>query len=83
MARKKRIERENEFLKEHRKGKAAAKCLDKRHCRAVACFSLIPCQINGTCVSENEWPDNVRLRYNLEQLEIPQTCDGCGAPMTH
>jgi hypothetical protein len=33
-------------------------------------------------LSAEEFHDNLRLRYNLLPLDMPQLCNGCGAPMT-
>ena len=43
---------------------------------------MIPSRLNGTVLSANEWRDNVRLRFNLVPLDLPQNCDGCGCRMT-
>ena len=39
--------------------------------------------LNGSnSLSAEEFRDNLRLRYNLLPLDMPQLCDGCGVPMT-
>ena len=38
--------------------------------------------MNGTILSSQEWRDNVRILFNLEPLDMPPHCDGCGAKMT-
>ena len=45
-------------------------------------LSCIPSRLNGTELSAEEFRDNLRLRYNLKPLFMPEKCDGCGAPMT-
>ena len=45
-------------------------------------LSIIPDRLNGNSLSVEEFCDNLRLRYNLLLLNMPQLCDGCGAPMT-
>jgi hypothetical protein len=45
-------------------------------------LSVIPNRLNGNSLSAEESCDNLRLRYNLFPLNMPQLCDGCGAPMT-
>ena len=47
-----------------------------------AFLTAIPNRANGTALSAEEFRDNIRLRYNLAPLEMPQRCDGCGAKMT-
>jgi hypothetical protein len=43
---------------------------------------VIPDRLNGNSLSVEEFRDNLRLRYNLLPLDMPQLCNGCGAPMT-
>jgi hypothetical protein len=43
---------------------------------------VIPDRLNGNSLSAEEFRDNLRLRYNLLPLNMPQLCNGCGAPMT-
>ena len=45
-------------------------------------LSVIPNRLNGNSLSAEEFRDNLRLRYNLLPLDMPQLCDGCGALMT-
>jgi hypothetical protein len=42
-------------------------------------LSVLPNQFNGTVLSAEEFRDNIRLRYNLLPLALPDNCDGCGA----
>ena len=41
-------------------------------------FSAVPNRLNGTEFSQEEFRDNLRLRYGLMLQEIPTTYDGCG-----
>ena len=41
-----------------------------------------PHMLNGNTLSSQEFRDNLRLRYNLLPLDMPQSCDGCGARLT-
>jgi hypothetical protein len=43
---------------------------------------VIPNRLNGNSLSVEEFRDNLRLRYNLLWLDMPQLCNGCGVPMT-
>jgi hypothetical protein len=43
---------------------------------------VIPDCLNGNLLSAEEFRDNLWLRYNLLPLNMPQLCNGCGAPMT-
>jgi hypothetical protein len=43
---------------------------------------VIPDRLNGNSLSAEEFRDNLQLGYNLLPLNMPQLCDGCGAPMT-
>ena len=45
-------------------------------------LSVIPERLNSNSLSAEELCDNLRLRYNLLPLNMPQLCYGCGAPMT-
>jgi hypothetical protein len=45
-------------------------------------LSVIPDRLSGNSLSAEEFRDNLRLRYNLLLLNMPQLCDGCGALMT-
>ena len=45
-------------------------------------LSCVPHRLNGTEISAEEFRDNLRLRYNLAPLAMPDRCDGCGARMT-
>ena len=38
----------------------------------------VPHRLNGTELSQEEFWDNLRLRYGLMPQDIPTTCDGCG-----
>ena len=41
-------------------------------------LSAVPHCLNGTELSQEEFWDNLRLRYGLMPQDIPATCDGCG-----
>ena len=43
-----------------------------------AWLSAVPHRLNGTELSQEEFRDNLRLRYGLMPQDIPATCDGCG-----
>ena len=38
----------------------------------------LPNTLNGTVLSEEEFRDSLRLRFGLNPLNLPSTCDGCG-----
>ena len=79
-----RSQLEADMISKRNHGKPAAK---RRARKAVTggtgkFLLAIPHYLNGTILSANEWRDNLRLLYNLEPLDMPQHCDGCGARMT-
>ena len=41
-------------------------------------ISSVPHRLNSTEFSQEEFRDNLRLRYGLMPQDIPTTCDGCG-----
>ena len=43
---------------------------------------IIPDRLKGNPLSAKEFRDNLRLRYNLLPLDMPQLCDGCVMLMT-
>ena len=45
--------------------------------RNGAWFRAVPHRLNGTELSQEEFWDNLRLRYGLMPQDIPATCDGC------
>ena len=49
-----------------------------RATRNGAWLSAVPHHLNGTELSQEEFRDNLRLRYGLMPQDIPITCDGCG-----
>jgi hypothetical protein len=51
----------------------------KRACCTGSWLSVLPNRLNGTVLSAEEFRDNIRLRYNLLPLALPDKCDGCGA----
>jgi hypothetical protein len=62
--------------------KPAVKCRDILASAAGLWLLVIPDRLNGNSLSAEEFQDNFKLRYNLLLLDMPQLCDGCGAPMT-
>jgi hypothetical protein len=42
----------------------------------------MPHTLNGTELSEEEFGDNLRLRFGLTPLALPERCDGCDAKFT-
>ena len=46
--------------------------------RNGAWISTVPHRLNGTELSQEEFRDNLCLRYGLTPQDIPATCDGCG-----
>ena len=50
----------------------------RRETRNGACISAVPHRLNGTELSQEEFRDNLCLRYGLRPQDIPETCDGCG-----
>ena len=81
-ARRDRLQNEQIFLDRRGRDKPAVARRDKRNCAAGAWLTVFPNRLNGTGLSADEWRDNVRLRYNHSPLDMPTTCDGCGARMT-
>ena len=42
------------------------------------CISSVPHRLNGTELSQEEFEDNLRLRYELMPQDIPANSNGCG-----
>jgi hypothetical protein len=80
--REERLKRERKFLDARGIDKPAVKRRDILAGAAGLWLSVIPDRLNGNSLSAEEFRDNLRLRYNLLPLDMPQLCDGCGAPMT-
>jgi hypothetical protein len=76
-----RLKRERKFIDARGVNKPAVKRRDIFVGAAGLWLSVIPDRRNGNSLSAEEFRDNLRLRYNL-LLDMPQLCDGCGAPMT-
>ncbi len=55
---------------------------DKQNCVAGVWLLIVPSQLNGTSISEDEWCNNVCLWYNHKPLKMPDWCDECGGRMT-
>ena len=49
-----------------------------RETRNGVWLSAVPHRLNGTELSQEEFRDNLCLRYGLMPQDIPATCDGCG-----
>ena len=47
-----------------------------------AWLSTIPSQVNGTCLSRDEWRDMACIRYGIRPESLPPKCDGCGKEAT-
>ena len=81
--RRQRFDREANFQDRRTRGKPSKQRLRRKACCGTGRFlNVIPSRLNGTVLSANEWRDNVRLRFNLVPLDLPQNCDGCGCRMT-
>jgi len=80
--REERLKREQKFINAWGVDKPAVKHRDILAGAAGLWLSVIPDCLNGNSLSAEEFRDNLRLRYNLLLLDMPQLCDGCGAPMT-
>ena len=81
-AREERGERERAYLREREERGTSEKWRIKRSCLSGSWLTCTPSYLNGTELSADEYRDNVRLRYNLKPLNLPERCDGCGAQMT-
>jgi hypothetical protein len=80
--REERLKRERKFIDARGVDKPAVKRRDILAGAAGLWLSVIPDRLNGNSLSTEEFRDNLRLRYNLLPLDMPQLCDGCGALMT-
>ena len=64
-ARSERLERKQRHLDDVRTSDVPANGQwDRRNCAAEVWLSIVPSRLNGTSISEDEWRDNVQLRYN-------------------
>ena len=70
------------YLTQWGKEKPGDKRRLERICETGCWLTAVPNRLNGTILSAEEFRDNLRLRYNLKPLEMPDLCDGCGAKMT-
>ena len=57
-------------------------CRQQRAQNYGAWLSVFPSRLNGTELSKNEFLDNARLQYDYAPTNLPNHCDGCGAPFT-
>ncbi len=74
--------RKQKFVDAQGVDKLAIKHQDIPASAAGLWLSVIPDRLNGNSLSAEEFRDNLRLRYNLLLLNMPQLCNGCGVPMT-
>jgi hypothetical protein len=77
-----RLGHEQKFIDARGVDKPAVKRRDILAGAAGLWLSVIPNHFNGNSLSAEEFRENLRLRYNLLPLDMPQLCNGCGAPMT-
>ena len=80
--REERLKRKQKFVDARGINKPAVKHRDILAGAAGLWLLVIPDRLNGNSLSAEEFRDNLRLRYNLLLLGMPQLCDGCGTPMT-
>eukprot|EP00957_Ditylum_brightwellii_P050041 3793394-Ditylum_brightwellii.AAC.1 len=50
-----------------------------RAMRTGAWLTVIPNSMNDTALLEEEFCDNIRLRYGMHPLHLPLRCNGCYA----
>ncbi|KAL3795565.1 hypothetical protein ACHAWO_009861 [Cyclotella atomus] len=82
-ARKTRAHLESALLREREEDMGPSeKWRIRRSSASGTWLTCLPSWVNGTELSKDEFQDNIRLRYNLKPLCIPERCDGCGAKMT-
>lgn len=79
-AKKVRAFREARFLS--KPATPAEKRRRRKNASSGCWLNCYPSYRNGTLLSAEEFFDNVRLRFNLAPLNMPQHCDGCGSRMT-
>ncbi len=77
-----RLGRKQKFVDARGINKPAVKRRDILARAAGLWLLVIPDRLNGNSLSAEEFRDNLRLRYNLLLLDMPQLCDGCGVLMT-
>jgi hypothetical protein len=77
-----RLQDEEIFLDRQDKDNPSVARRNRWNCVAGAWLSVFPNRLNSTGLSADEWHDNIRLRYNHSPLDMPTTCDGCGARIT-
>jgi hypothetical protein len=74
--------REQKFIDTRGVDRPAVKHRDILARAAGLWLFVIPDRLNGNSLSAEEFHDNLRLRYNLLPLDMPQLFDGCSVPMT-
>ena len=81
-ARAKRLERENNLIKERGQRGQWEEFPLKRAQSTGTWLMCFPSRLHGTELSAEEFRENIRLRYNLELMNMPSHyCDGCGMKM--
>ena len=43
---------------------------------------MLPSTANGTELGAQEWRDSLFQRYDINSLDLPSHCDGCGTAFT-
>ena len=82
-ARNLRALRDGAVMDRRARGRPAVKRRTQKALEGTGRFlTALPHILNGTILSADEWRDNARLLFNLEPLDLPQHCDGCGARFT-
>ena len=81
-ARSGRLGREQRHLDARAKDVPADGRRDKRNSASGVWLTVVPSRLNGSGISAEEWRDNVRLRYNLQPIDMPDRCDGCNCQLT-
>lgn len=78
-----RVEHERGFAEARASSKGVRKQWRLKRAQAAGIWlSVVPNRLNGTELTADEFRDNIRLRYNLQPLDMPEKCDGCGETMT-
>jgi hypothetical protein len=81
-ARKAQLYDKQLFLDHHGWDNTSVARWDNQNCAAGTWLSVFPNQFNCTGLSADEWRDIACLRYKHSLLDMPVTCDGCGAKMS-
>ena len=54
----------------------------RRAANTGAWLTVLPYTVNDTELGDQEWRDDLFLRYGLEPPDLPTHCDGCEARFT-